>query len=284
MGLVINTNIASLIAQRNLQHNTTSVQKSLERLSSGLKINRAADDSAGLSISENMKAQISGTQKAISNAQDGINTLQIAEGALGVITDNLQRIRELAVQGANDTNSTTERKAIALEIKARVDDIDRIALTTRSSNVFLLDGSKTKYSLQIGANQDAATNVLDISPALKNSTCVSLGITQSITVAAGGAFVSNATIRAFLNQIDTAITSVATRRSKLGAFQNRLNSTIESLSIAVENMQTSESRIRNLDIAVESANLTRNQILQQSALSVLAQANQSPNLALKLLQ
>ena len=284
MGLILNTNVASLVAQRNLSKNTSTVQASLEKLASGYRINRAADDSAGLSISETLQSQIRGTQKAVSNAQDGINTLQIAEGALSVITNNLQRIRELTVQGANDTNSTVERKAIALEIKARIDDIDRIARTTRSSNVFLLDGSKTEYNLQIGANQAAASNVLDISPALQNSTCVSLGITQSITVAAGGAFVSNATIRAFLNQIDTAITAVATRRSKLGALQNRLNSTIESLSIAIENMQTSDSRIRNLDIAAESANLTRNQILQQSALSVLAQANQAPNLALKLLQ
>jgi len=284
MGLILNTNVPSLIAQRNLLHNTNAVQTSLERLSSGLKINRAADDSAGLSISENLKAQIRGTQKAISNAQDGINTLQIAEGALGVITENLQRIRELAVQGANDTNSTVERKAIALEVKARIDDIDRIAQTTRSSNVNLLDGSKSVYNMQIGANYDLTNNVLDISDALKDSKCTALGINQTITVGTGGAFSSHTAIRTFLQQIDTAITAVATRRSQLGAFQNRLNSTIESLSIAVENMQTSESRIRNLDIASESAILTRNQILQQSALGVLAQANQAPNLALKLLQ
>ena len=284
MGLILNTNVPSLIAQRNLLHNTNAVQTSLERLSSGLKINRAADDSAGLSISENLKAQIRGTQKAISNAQDGINTLQIAEGALSVITENLQRIRELAVQGANDTNSTVERKAIALEVKARIDDIDRIAQTTRSSNVNLLDGTKSVYNMQIGANYDLTNNVLDISDALKDSKCTALGINQTITVGTGGAFSSHTAIRTFLQQIDTAITAVATRRSQLGAFQNRLNSTIESLSIAVENMQTSESRIRNLDIASESAILTRNQILQQSALGVLAQANQAPNLALKLLQ
>ena len=284
MGLILNTNVPSLIAQRNLMKNTMSVQSSLEKLSSGFRINRAADDAAGLSISETLTTQIRGNQKAVSNAQDGINILQIAEGALSVIGENLQRIRELTVQGANDTNSTTERKAIAQEVKSRVDDINRIAQTTRSSNIFLLDGSKTKYNLQIGANQDSATNILDISAALRNSTCVSLGITQSITVAAGGVFVSNATIRAFLNQIDTAITAVSSRRSMLGAFQNRLQSTVQSLSIAVENLQYSESRIRNLDIASESANLTRNQILQQSAISVLAQANQAPNLTLKLLQ
>jgi len=284
MGLILNTNVSSLIAQRNLLKNTSLVQSSLEKLSSGYRINRAADDAAGLSISENLKSQIRGTQKAVSNAQDGINVLQIAEGALSVITENLQRIRELAVQGANDTNSTVERKAIAQEVKSRIDDINRIASTTRSSNITLLDGSKTIYNLQIGANYNASDNVLDISDALQNSKCTALGVTQTITVGTGGAFSSHTSIRTFLQQIDTAITAVATRRSMLGAIQNRLNSTIESLSIAVENMQTSESRIRNLDIASESAILTRNQILQQSALGVLAQANQAPNLALKLLQ
>ena len=284
MGLILNTNVASLIAQRNLLNNTTSINKSMERLASGYRINRAADDAAGLSISETLRTQVRGNQKAVSNAQDGINVLQIAEGALSVIGENLQRIRELTVQGANDTNSTTERKAIAQEIKSRMDDIDRIARTTRSSNIFLLDGSKTKYNLQIGANQDAATNVLDISAALKNSTCISLGITQSITAAAGGAFVSNATIRAFLNQIDTAITAVSSRRSKLGAYQNRLDSTVQSLSIAVENLQSSDARIRDVDIASETAVLTKNQVLQQASLSILAQANQAPNLAMKLLQ
>jgi len=284
MGLIITTNVASLIAQRNLNNNTTQVNKSLEKLASGLRINRAADDAAGLSISETLRTQIRGNQKAVSNAQDGINVLQIAEGALSVITENLQRIRELTVQGANDTNSTAERKAIAQEVKSRIDDINRIASTTRSSNISLLDGSKTIYNLQIGANQTAADNVLDISEALQNSKCTALGITQTITVGTGGAFSSHTAIRTFLQQIDTAITAVASRRSMLGAFQNRLESTVQSLSISIENMQTSESRIRNLDIAAESAALTRNQILQQTALSVLTQANQTPNIALKLLQ
>ena len=287
MALVINTNVSSLIAQRNLQSNTQNLNKSLERLASGYRINRAADDAAGLSISETLRTQIRGTKQAIDNTQDGINILQIGEGAYVTISDNLQRIRELTIQAANDTNSSIERSAIALEVSERLKDINRIAATTRGSNVKLLDGSMSIFNLQIGANASAETNALNIGSVFQTSTCTALGISQSIDAsinASTGVYQSGDACRAFLNDIDAAITAVSERRSMLGALQNRLESTVENLSISVENLMTTESRIRNLDIAEESANLTKQQILQQASLNVLTQANQAPTLALKLLQ
>jgi flagellin len=287
MALVINTNTASLISQRNLTSNTLNVQKSFERLASGYRINRAADDAAGLSISETLRTQIRGSKKAVDNAQDGVNILQIAEGSLSVIGENLQRIRELTIQAANDTNSSVERRAIVLEVQSRLDDIDRIANTTRGSNINLLDGSQTTYLLQIGANSGILENTLDIANVLSNSRSSALGITSTvITISAGvgGIYESNTSARNFLDLVDSAISNVSSRRSQVGAMQNRLQSTIESISIAIENLQTTESRIRNLDIASESAILIRNQILQQSSLNVLSQANQAPTLALQLLQ
>jgi len=287
MGLVINTNVSSLVAQRNLANNSAKVKSSFEKLASGLRINRAADDAAGLSISETLKTQIKGNQKAVANAQDGVNILQIAEGALSVIGDNLQRIRELTVQAANDTNATIERTAIAQEIAERMKDVNRIALSTRGSNVHLLNGTMTAFNLQIGANSDTTTNVLNIGPVMGNATCESLGFSTNITAisaGAGGALSSGTACRTLLVDIDDAITSVSERRSQLGALQNRLESTIESLSVSIENLKSTNSRIRDLDIAAESAEMTKNQILQQSALSVLAQANQAPSLALQLLQ
>ena len=287
MALIINTNVPSLIAQRNLSTNSKNLNKSLEKLASGYRINRAADDAAGLSISETLRTQIRGTKQAIDNTQDGINILQIGEGAYVTISDNLQRIRELTIQAANDTNSTVERSAIALEVTERLEDINRIAATTRGSNVKLLDGSMSTFNLQIGANASAETNALNIGTVFQTSTISALGISQRLSVsinASTGVYRDGTNCRAFLNSIDAAITAVSERRSMLGALQNRLESTVENLSISVENLMTTESRIRNLDIAEESANLTKNQILQQASLNVLSQANQAPTLALKLLQ
>ncbi|MEW5971838.1 MAG: flagellin [Pseudomonadota bacterium] len=284
MGLVLRTNVSSLVAQRNLWNNTNAVRSSFEKLSSGLRINRAADDAAGLSISETLKTQIRGNQKAVSNAQDGVNILQIAEGSLGVISENLQRIRELTVQAANDTNSTTERTAIKLEVQSRLDDINRIARSTRSSNIYLLDGSRSTYFLQVGANSTATQNTIDIANVLATATVAALSLTNTVTAGAGGVFENNTSCRNFLDDLDTALQRVNDRRAQLGALQNRLESTIESLNISIENLKSTNSRIRDLDIASESAVMTQNQILQQSALSVLAQANQTPTLALQLLQ
>ncbi len=286
MGLIINTNVPSLIAQRNLTVNTRNLNKSFERLASGYRINRAADDAAGLSISETLRTQIRGTKQSIANTQDGINILQIGEGAFTTISENLQRIRELTIQAANDTNASVERRAIAEEVFQRLEDINRIAETTRGSNVFLLNGDMTNFYLQIGANSDVNTNALDISTVFSNSRTTALGIsnTLNITASSGGVYSDGTNCRTFLDIIDFAISQVSTRRSRLGALQNRLESTVENLSISVENLLTTESRIRNLDIASESADLTKQQILQQASVSVLSQANQAPTLALKLLQ
>jgi flagellin len=284
MGLIINTNIPSLIAQRNLRQNTNDLNKSLERLASGYKINRAADDAAGLSISENLRGQIRGTEKAVGNAQDGVNILQIAESALSVIGENLQRIRELTVQAANDTNSSTEREAIAFEVQARLDDIDRIANTTKGNNVFILDGSSSQFRLQVGANGDETSNTINIGTVFQRSTASALGFSTGITISAGGAYADGTACRQFLDEIDSAITNVFGRRSALGAYQNRLESTIQSLSVTIENLRASESRIRNVDIASETAILTKNQILQQASTAILAQANQTPALAMQLLK
>ncbi|MEW6063536.1 MAG: flagellin [Nanoarchaeota archaeon] len=284
MGLIINTNISALVAQRNLKANTVNLNKSLERLASGYKINRASDDAAGLSISENLRGQIRGTQKAAANAQDGINILNIGEAALSTVGENLQRIRELTIQAANDTNSTTERSAIALEVQARLEDINRIALTTKGNNVYLLDGSSSQFTLQVGANSTATQNTINIGVVFADSRYSALSISTTVTVGAGGAYESGGTCRAFLNEIDAAINNVFTRRAQLGAYMNRLESTVQSLTIQIENLKASESRIRDVDIASETGELTKNQILQQSATAILAQANQAPALALQLLQ
>lgn len=285
MGLVINTNISSLVAQRNLSHNTSNLEKSLERLASGYKINRAADDAAGLSISETLRGQIRGTEKAIANTQDGINILAVGESALSIMGENLQRIRELTVQAANDTNSSVERKAIALEVQARLEDINRIAATTKGNNVTLFDGTiSSSFRLQVGANGNTTVDTINIAPVFSTSTYSALSISTGITVGAGGAYETGTSCRNFLAEVDAAIENVFTRRSQLGAYQNRLESTVESLTIQVENLKSSESRIRNVDIAAETAKLTQNQILQQASVSILSQANQIPALAMQLLQ
>ncbi|MFH0701952.1 MAG: flagellin [bacterium] len=280
MSIVISNNIASLIAQRNLNKNSSNLTKSIERLSSGFKINRASDDAAGLSISEGLRGQIRGNKQAIGNVQDGINLLQIAEGGLSVVNENIQRIRELSVQAANETNSSIEKNAILSEINARLLDIDRIAKSTKFNNVNLLDGSTTNARLQVGANSAASTNTIDISSVLESATVSSIGLTISIL---GGAWTSDK-IRSYLDQIDTALNCILSKRSSIGATQNRLESALENLTVMNENLQSSESRIRDLDIAKETANMTKFQILQQASASVLSQANQIPQLALSLLR
>ncbi|HBH17472.1 MAG TPA: flagellin [Cyanobacteria bacterium UBA9579] len=278
--MTVNNNIASLIAQRNLSQNTNSLTRSIEKLSSGYRINRASDDAAGLSISEGLRGQIRGNSRAIGNVQDGINMLQIAEGGLSVINENLQRIRELCIQAANDTNGSSERSAILSEVNARIADITRIAKTASFNNISLLDGTTASTLLQIGANSAASTNTIDIATVLSDAQSSTIGVTIAIT---GGTWTSTL-IRSYLGVVDAAITTISSRRSSLGAFQNRLESTLENLTVMNENLQASESRIRDLDIAKESANMVKNQILQQASATVLSQANQIPQLALSLLR
>ncbi len=279
MSIVVNNNVASLIAQRNLNRNTENLIRSMERLSSGYRINRAADDAAGLSISENLRSQIRGNKQAINNVQDGINLLQIAESGFSVINENIQRIRELCVQAANETNSTAERSAILLEIRARLDDINRISDATKFNNISLLDGQVSSIKLQIGPGA-SSINVLDLRDVLVESSVTSLGVQLSVSASTW----TSDNIRSYISSLSTALGSITSRRSNLGAMQNRLESALDNLSIMTENLENAESRIRDLDVAEETAEMTKNQILQQASASVLAQANRLPQIALMLLQ
>jgi flagellin len=285
MGIVINTNVQSLNSQRLLGSNTVNLGKSLERLSSGFRINKASDDAAGLQISETLRSQIRGSDKAIDNVQDGINVLNTADGAFGTVTNSLQRVRELLVQGANDTLSATQRSSIGSEVKQLVSDITRVSKATQFNGKNLLDGSQTTFSIQVGANSTGSTNTINIASAASTNPFGSVGGSALGLGSSGGllAFASNVSARAAISRVDTALATVNGRRAAIGALTNRLESTSNNLSIAVENFSASESRIRNVDVAKESANLTRNQILQQASATILAQANQAPQLALKLL-
>lgn len=283
MPLIINTNVSSLNAQRLLGANTFSLQKNYERLASGYRINKASDDAAGLQISEKLRSQIRGISQALNNAQDGISLLSIAEGTLTVVNDHLQRIRELTVQAANDTNSSDQRTAIDNEIKARLSDVNRITKATQFNGKSLLTGNPSTASirLHVGANAVTSLDTINVAlSALGSATATTLGI--SGTGASVGATASSA--RTFLGKVDSALTTVANRLAKIGSIQSRLESAITNLSIQRENFTASESRIRDLDVASESALLAKNQILQQASASILSQANQSPQLALTLLQ
>lgn len=280
MSIVVNNNVASLIAQRNLSNNTQNLVRSIERLSSGYRINRASDDAAGLSISENLRAQIRGNKQAINNIQDGINLLQIAESSFGVINENIQRIRELCIQAANETNGTAEKNAILSEITARLADINRISKSTSFNNIHLLDGTNSSVRIQIGSSAAASINTLDLSSVLVNSNCSSLGVTLNVSASTWTAD----NVRSYLTNLSGALDAITSRRSNLGALQNRLESALDNLTIMTENLQSSESRIRDVDVAEETANMTKYQILQQASASVLAQANTLPQIALMLLQ
>jgi flagellin len=280
MPLNINTNVSAINAQRNLEKNSNALNKSLERLASGFRINRSGDDAAGLQISETLRSQIRGSKQALQNAQDGINVLNIVDGAQGVIQDNLQRVRELTVQAANDTLATPQRTAIATEITQRVSDIDRIANSTTFNGVTLLASgtAPVNYFIQLGANGSNANDRIDVASGLGSTTSTGLGLSFS-----AGNVANNTAAQTFLGTLDTALGSLNTKRATLGATSNRLESAISNLSLSVENLSSAESRIRNVDVAEESATLTRNQILQQASTSILSQANQSPQLALSLI-
>jgi flagellin len=277
MPLVINTNLGALNAQRYLTNNTNSLSKTMEKLASGYRINKAGDDAAGLALSEKLRAQIRGSQKALDNVQDGINVMNIADGALQTIADNLQRMRELAVQAANDTYSATQRTSMQTEYDQLASGINQIAQAAQFNGIKLLDGTSTLSNLQIGANTTANVDDFDVSGLFVDSQASALNVdTEQLD--------THANALAAITALDTAIDTVNTTRGNLGASVNRLESTASNLASAIENTAASESRIRNVDVAMESANLARNQILQQAASAMLVQANQSPQLALQLLR
>ena len=268
----IQHNISALNTHRNLSFNNTQSSKSLEKLSSGFKVNRAGDDAAGLAISEKMRGQIRGLDMASKNAQDGISLIQTAEGALNETHAILQRMRELAVQAGNDTNVTADRDAMTTEIEALTAEIDRIANDTEFNTQKLLNGTFTDKQLQIGANSGQRITV-----GIDQMDSGNLQV-QGLTLG------NNADASAAVTAIETALTTVSTERSKLGAVQNRLEHTINNLGTTSENLSAAESRIRDTDMAKEMMNFTKNNILTQAAQSMLAQANQQPQGVLQLLQ
>jgi len=275
MGLRINTNIASVNAQRNVANVTSRLRSNYRRLSTGLRISISADDAAGLAISERLRAQVRSLSQAERNANDAISLVQTGEGALNEVSSILIRLRELSIQAANGSTSGRDKDTIQEEFSALVSEINRIGLSTEFNGVKLLDGSTSVTSFQVGIYTVAGVDTLSISllPAL--ATTLNLA-----TLDVGS--LGNQSLAIY--NVDQAINTVSSLRGRYGALQNRLQSTIANISIARESLQAAESRIRDVDIAYETAQLTRNAILQQAAISILAQANQQPQIALQLLQ
>jgi flagellin len=267
MSLRVNTNVEAFNAHRNLSATATGLSKSMEKLSSGLRINRAADDAAGLAISEGMRAQIRGTAQASRNAQDGISLVQTAEGALNEMHSILQRVRELSIQFANGTLSTSDQAKVTAEVAQLTAELVRIRDSSTFNGIALFGAaSNVTVTIQLGANQnvDSANNTNRV----------------GVTINA----LSFSTVSMDVTQIDAAITSVSNARSALGAVQNRLEHAVANLGVSEENLSAAESRIRDVDVAQEMVNFTRLQILSQSGTAMLAQANQAPQSVLSLLR
>lgn len=276
MGLQINTNIAALTSYRNLQGTQSATQTSLERLSSGLRINRAADDASGLAISENLRAQVGGLKQATKNAQDGISMVQTAEGAVNEVHAMLQKMRTLTVKALNGSNSTTNLKQIGAEVSQLKAEIGKVGTRTQFNGqpLFPSGAAAKTVNLQVGANTGDT-----MSFALKSMG----GVTGGLATASIGANTTTTALNTALTAIDRAIANTSNFRSDLGATQNRLDHAINNLRVSAENMAASESRIRDTDMAEEMTNFSRTQILQQAGVSMLAQANQSNQGVLKLL-
>ncbi len=277
MGLRINTNVASLNAQRNLRGTRLGMNMSLEKLSSGQRINRAGDDAAGLAISENLKAQVRGLKQAERNAEDGISLVQIAEGALGEVSNILIRLRELSVQAASDTIGSTERKFLNVEFEQLTSEIDRIANSTEFNRVPLLNGTGAVFDIQIGTRNDPISDRLTFDASSADVNVAALGL--NLASVADKISAQNS-----LSSIDQAIISVSGIRADFGALQNRLQSTINNIAVSVENLSAANSRVRDTDVAAETAELTRNNILMSAGTAVLSQANASTKSALSLIQ
>lgn len=274
MALIVNNNQASLAAQLNLSRNTEMLTRSVEHLSSGLRITRAADDAAGLGISSKLNAQIVSINQATRNANDGISLTQIADGVAGTINNLLTRMRELASQSSSGVLGNTERSFVDQEFTALRSEIDRIASVTQFNGQALLSGSSLTFSVQIGY-QSSSNDTLSLS--LASLTTSSLGI-SSVNVSTA------ANAQSALGNVDSAISAVASARATYGATQNRFNATIDSLQVTSQNFTAAVSRIQDADIAYETSQFTKNQVLVQSGIAVLAQANALPQQALALLR
>lgn len=308
MGIYVNTNINSLIAQRSLTNATSNMQNAITRLSTGLRVNHAGDDAAGLCVAQGLETLIRGNSRAKLNIQDGLNMMYIAEGGMEGVTEDLQRIRELCVQVASDIYSPEQKQTLMNEIQQRLEDIDVIANTTSFNGVVLTNGTNPeKMTIQSGSGWDEVNNSIDIAPALTNMLTSVLGVKLNIvsidetvdtTVSVGnmtyteggvagtkinGSNWDSDMVRDYIRKLDDAINLIAENRSSLGAYQNRLTSASNNLTIMNENYEQSKSQIMDADMAEESANMVKYQVLQQTSATMLAQANQIPSIALTLL-
>ncbi|MEN9724444.1 MAG: putative flagellin FliC [Pseudomonadota bacterium] len=276
MGLRVNTNIAALSAQRHMGTNNASQHRSLERLASGSRINKAGDDAAGLAISEKLKSHLRSMKQATRNANDGVSLVQVAEGAMNEISNILIRMRELSIQASSDTIGDSERAFVDKEIQSLKSEVNRIANSTEFNGTKLLNNSSPPLDFQVGIHNNADIDRFVFDTADKASDLKSLGITELSST-------SKSEAQGNLRKIDDAMDILNRNRASLGALQNRLASTINNLHIYSENLSSANSRIRDTDMAEESSELTKSNILTQATVSVLTQANQNPQLALKLI-
>ena len=291
MGLYVNTNINSMIAQRSLTTATSGMQSAIKRLSTGLRVNQAGDDAAGLCVAQGLETQIRGNKRAMLNIQDGLNMMYIAEGGMSGVTEDLQRIRELCIQAANGVYSVAQQQTLINEIDERIKDIDVIANTTTFNGLNIGNGTiQKKVELQTGSGSDGANNSIEITQALTDMNTSALGI--GIEIASQPGFYCSGLsgtstgdeIRAYMEKLELAINKISEDRSKLGAYQNRLQSASDNLSVMNENYSQAKSQIMDTDMAEESANMVKYQVLQQTSAAMLAQANQIPSIAVQLLQ
>ena len=276
MALRIATNVPSLTAQKSLNGTQRSTEKAMAQLASGSRITKAADDAAGLSISENLKSSIRSYKQAARNTQDGISFVQVAEGGLTEVSNILTRFRELSIQAASDTIGDQERGFIQKEVDQLASEIDRIADSTMYGSQKLLDGSGDSIDFQVGIHSDPETNTISYDAGETNISTGNLGVSGLDISSKGGA-------QSALEDIDSALNQVNGYRASLGALQNRLTMTTENIETSVENMASANSRVRDADVAASSAELTKNNILLNATTSVLAQANANPQQALKLI-
>jgi flagellin len=276
MSLRISTNVASLNAQKNLNRTHEGLDRALARLSSGYRINQAADDAAGLAISENLRAQIRGFKQASRNSEDGVSLVQVAEGGLQEMSNMLIRLRELGVQAASDTIGDTERKFLDVEYQQLKSEIQRVSEVTEFNGRDLLNGTGGIIDIQVGTHNDPFKDRISFNSSAANASLEALGMTAE-------GLATKEQAQQGLTVVDAAMTSVNAMRANFGAMQNRLGSTIANLAIAHENYSAANSRIRDTDVAEETAELTRNTIMMQAGVSVLGQANAAQQVAMKLL-
>lgn len=284
-GFRINTNVPAQFSQRILTDTTNALNKGIERLSSGLRINRAADDAAGFGISERLRTQVNGLSQASRNAQDGVSLIQVAEGGLSQISNILQRLRTLAVQASNDTNTTVDRRVIQTEVNQLLSEVSRQASATQFNSRVLLTGlyasGRGSIVFQVGANRN---DKLSVNIASISTTGLGINRLSGSTTGSTGGILTQKAAESAINLIQSAINTVSRQRGDLGAIQNRLENVISFVGISNENLSAAESRIRETDFAAEIVSFTKNQILQQTGISALSQANIGPQAVLSLLQ